>query len=76
MNLNDTHGPLDAGSCQSIILLNYNPAGTLSLSHSPSLHPQNISKCGLWSTQQSLRLFSVVKKEAMKRDKIMHFKYD
>lgn len=57
-----------APACVSTTLLNYNPTSALSLCHSPSLHPQNISNCGLRTTQQSIKLFSVVRKEAMKRD--------
>lgn len=51
-------------TCLSTILLNYNPPDALSLFHTPSLNPKNISECGL-STQQSIKLFSVVTEEAM-----------
>ena len=62
-------------ACVSATLLNYNPTSALSLSHSPSLPPQNISNGGRRTTQQSIKLFSVVRKEPMKRDDVMHFKH-
>ena len=43
---------------QPVSLLSYycNPTGELSLAHCLSLHPENISNCSLWTTQESITL--------------------
>ena len=71
---NDTCGPLDAvPACLSTILPHCNPTGELSLTHCLSPHPQNVSNCSLWTTQESITLSLFVEKEAMTCDYVMHF---
>ena len=48
------------------------PLGSQS-AHCLSLHPENVSNCSLWTTQESITLSLFVEKEAMTCDYVMHF---